>query len=71
MAKLRRVLTAKLEEFDTSVEMRQLCVRLLLKIGLVCGNAEDLLLAATAKHPTDLTSDLEYFCKQDQEDSDP
>ena len=71
MAKLRRVLTAKLEQSDTSVEIRQLCVRLLLKIGLACGNAEDLLLAATAKHPTDLTSYLEYFCKQDQEDSDP
>ena len=63
MAKLRRVLTAKLEHVDTSVEMRQLCIRLLLKIGLVCGNAEDLLLAATSEHPTDLTLSLEYFCQ--------
>ena len=68
MAKLRRVLTAKLEHVDTSVEMRQLCVRLLLKIGLVCGNAEDLLLAATTEHPTDLTLSLEYFCQPDASD---
>ena len=65
---LRSVLLTSIECPASDAELRQLCVKLLLRIGLIRGSGEDLLHAALlqSKYKIDLTEELEYFCKQSE-----
>ena len=59
------------EQADT--EIRELAVKLLLRIGLVRASGEDLLRAALlqSKYKINITNELKYFCTQSEVFKDP
>ena len=66
--KLRDALLALIDSNPSDTELKGLCVRLLLRIGLITANGENLLRAAILQktYKIDLTDELEFFCKQSE-----
>ena len=66
IGKLRTILLQKIDQFHDNelFKERDDCLLLVLRVGLVCGSAEDLLLAASlqAKYKVDITAELESLC---------
>ena len=71
--KLSKILVKVIESDQQSIDLRQLCVELLLKMGLVSSNAEFVLRAAIyqQKYQIDLTKEIEFFCKDDEQYYEP
>ena len=68
LKKLRAFLVKTISSKKSQGELRELCVRLLLRIGLISGNPEDLLLATKYQFEfkIDISDELEYLCKQSE-----
>ncbi len=66
--KLRDALLALIDCKNYDKDLKGLCIRLLLRIGLISANGENLLRAAILqkKYNIDLTDELEFFCKQSE-----
>ncbi len=62
--KLRQVLLQAVESDQADTEIRELAVKLLLRIGLIRASGEDLLRAALlqSKYKINITNELQYFC---------
>ena len=62
---LRKIMVDVISSEKSQGELRELCVRLLFRFGMIFASPEDLLLAAQYQfdYKIDISDELEYLCK--------
>ena len=65
----RQLILKTFNDPKSSKELKELCLRVLLNVGLAQASATDLLLAAKLQleHQIDITSDLESLCYENEQ----
>ena len=65
----RQLILKTFKDPKSSQELKELCLRVLLNVGLAQASATDLLLAAKLQleHQIDITSDLESLCYENEQ----